>query len=304
MTEIKDLLVRINTCPESMGQIDWQEETCWFDKERMKQIIMGIINDKVCNYAGEMIIESWYYTCNNICDIRLMEKDWDGDLSWRFFTAQDTPFSDGSIDCFIRDVGLLRKDSIMRKNRLKVVAEEVKKLQPPKPKIHFDEDGMPFEVGETFDDYVDSLETENTRLTTELDTCLKKITSLKNDYIELQEKYTKATSEWEEKTKVLSEDVEKTLEQAKVEAVRELVKQIVIYAEGFPANENAKADTIKGMLLAKAFYEHIPNKAFDEDLRKRIDALGRKEMSINMTAKSMFEVTGNQKVVIGNGQNG
>lgn len=272
MTEIKDLLVRINTCPESMGQIDWQEETCWFDKERMKQIIMGIINDKVCNYAGEMIIESWYYTCNNICDIRLMEKDWDGDLSWRFFTAQDTPFSDGSIDCFIRDVGLLRKDSIMRKNRLKVLAEEVKKLQPPKPKIHFDEDGMPFEVGETFDDYVDSLETENTRLTTELDTCLKKITSLKNDYIELQEKYTKATSEWEKKTKVLSEDIEKTLEQAKVEAVRGMVENLIIYAEG---ENKSIAREIKIALTFKLPNDYIASDVLTDEWKQRLENLGR-----------------------------
>ena len=148
----------------------------------------------------------------------------------------------------------------------------MKKLQPPKPKIHFDEDGMPFEVGETFDDYVDSLETENTRLTTELDTCLKKITSLKNDYIELQEKYTKATSEWEEKTKALSEDVEKTLEQAKVEAVRGLVEKLIIYAEG---ENKSIAREIKIALTFKLSNDYIASDVLTDEWKQRLENLGR-----------------------------
>ena len=292
MTEISLLLAKINNDPAYLSEVDLAEETDWFDKKRMKEIIMGITSDEVCTIICEMLVDNWYFLCDVGIDYKLMDRDWEGDMSWRFNPVQETPHPDDSIDCFIQKVLTLRSDATMRKKRLAALKE---KLNKQKKTMAWDDDEAGF------------LEREVRRMELELDTSNKKIASLENDYKALQKRYQKESAEWKKRaSKVLqeNEDVEKTIEQTKVEAVRELVKKIVIYAEGFPANENAKADTIKGMLLAKAFYEHIPNKAFDEDLRKRIDALGRKEMSINMTAKSMFEVTGNQNVVIGNGQNG
>lgn len=292
MTEISLLLLKINNDPAYLSEVDLAEETGWFDKERMKEIIMGITSDEVCTIMCEMLVDNWYFLCDTGIDYNLMDRDWEGDMSWRFNPVQESPHPDESIDCFIQKVLTLRSDATMRKKRLVALKEKLNKQKKP---MAWDDDEAGF------------LEREVRRMELELDTSNKKIASLENDYKALKEKYQKENAEWKKSALKVSqekENVEKTIEQAKVEAVRELVKQIVIYAEGFPANENAKADTIKGMLLAKAFYEHIPNKAFNENLRKRIDALGRKEMSINMTAKSMFDVTGNQKVVIGNGQNG
>lgn len=311
MTEISQLQTKINLNPSYLGQIDWRDETDWFSKERIKQLIIGIEDNEVCSIAGEMIISSWYLACKEDeydgfnPKRSLKDEAFEDYYVWRFCTSlnESSSYYDHSIEKFIADICGIREETIIQRNRLKKLEGKARQIKHKKPKFIYEEDGEVFEVnGE--DVLMFHFDRQNRWLKEQLEVCEKKISSLESDYNSLKESYEKATSEWEEKTKALSEDVEKTLEQAKVEAVRELVKQIVIYAEGFPANENAKADTIKEMLLAKAFNGHIPNEAFDENLRKCIDALGRKEMGINMTAKSMFEVTGNQKVVIGNGQNG
>lgn len=63
MTEISQLLAKINTYPTSLVRMDWNVETCSFSKERMRQLIDGIIDDEVCQLVGEFIIDAWYDAC-------------------------------------------------------------------------------------------------------------------------------------------------------------------------------------------------------------------------------------------------
>lgn len=62
MTEINDFLQKVNTTPSFLAEVDWCEETDWFDKERIKQIIMGVERDDVCEAVEEYIILNWYTT--------------------------------------------------------------------------------------------------------------------------------------------------------------------------------------------------------------------------------------------------
>lgn len=90
---------------------------------------------------------------------------------------------------------------------------------------------------------------------------------------------------------------------AKIEGIRSVVEQLIIYGEKFPCNLNDKAEVIKEALLAKSFNGHIPSDALSPEWKERLMNLGRKEQGVTFQGDSMFKITGNDQVNIG-GNNG
>ena len=55
MTEIKELLEKINKNPENLDKINWREELRGFDVNRIASIIIGIEDDYVCEQVARII---------------------------------------------------------------------------------------------------------------------------------------------------------------------------------------------------------------------------------------------------------
>ena len=55
MTEIKELLEKINKNPENLDKINWREELRGFEVNRIASIIIGIEDDYVCKQVARII---------------------------------------------------------------------------------------------------------------------------------------------------------------------------------------------------------------------------------------------------------
>lgn len=98
-------------------------------------------------------------------------------------------------------------------------------------------------------------------------------------------------------------DSEHAINKARIEGIRSMVEQLIIYGEKFPCNQNDKAEVIKEALLAKSFKGHIPSDALSPQWQERLMNLGRKEQGVTFQGESMFNISGNDQVNIG-GNNG
>lgn len=94
-------------------------------------------------------------------------------------------------------------------------------------------------------------------------------------------------------------DPENAIATARIDGIRSVVEQLIIYAEKFPSNQNDKAEVIKEALLAKSFNGHIPSEALTPEWKERLNNLGRKEIGVSFQGESMFKITGNDQVHIG-----
>lgn len=274
MTEISQLLARINNDPAYIGQMDWREETDWFCKERMKQIIIGIEEDEACNIAADMIVDNWYLACNTSENDPENPKrslkdqvSWDGDFAWRFFPCQVTPPKDGSIDCFVSDVLKVRKDTAMRKIRLEGIKNKARQLKQEKPKVFYEEDEKVIEVdGE--DVLMYHLENENKRLKQELEKKEKENKSLTDDLCSLAKTILEQPEDEEKK------NIQERIKQARIEAVRELVEQLIIYAEKEDKNVAREIRIALHTKLANGF---IANEILSDEWKQRLEDLGREK---------------------------
>ena len=66
------------------------------------------------------------------------------------------------------------------------------------------------------------------------------------------------------------------VEDAKVDAIRKLVYEMIEYAEKLPAEQNERALVVKDLLNTKVINGHIPREIFSGDLLERLNNLGRK----------------------------
>lgn len=101
---------------------------------------------------------------------------------------------------------------------------------------------------------------------------------------------------------VEQQDICSKIKNAEIEAVRTLVTEIIAYAEKFPPEQNEKAEVVKEVLYAKSVNGIIPYEVLNDVLRERLNNLGRKEQHYQI--KSLVEVSGNDKVILGGLSNG
>ena len=117
------------------------------------------------------------------------------------------------------------------------------------------------------------------------------------------QEYHRLKKENEQLKESLANSSQSDIRQARVEGIRTVVEQLIVYGEKFPSNQNDKAEIIKEALLAKSFNGHIPIDALSSEWKTRLMNLGRKEVGIALQAESMFKISGNDQVNIG-GNNG
>lgn len=66
MTDIKELLKRINEDPTSVKDIDWEQETDVFKIKRLEDIILGIKQEKICIALSKLISCLWYKAVSDV----------------------------------------------------------------------------------------------------------------------------------------------------------------------------------------------------------------------------------------------
>lgn len=98
------------------------------------------------------------------------------------------------------------------------------------------------------------------------------IAQLSEENEKLKAENERMLKEWE----TFRDDKEKVIKEAKTDAIRELVKQIIGYAESKPIGV---AEVIKTLLLAKHFNHHISDECLPDELRKRLDNLGKEKQT-------------------------
>ena len=59
MTELEDMLSQINENPRLLAKIDITEETDAFDRERMREIITGLNNEKLIDAFIRLTVNKW-----------------------------------------------------------------------------------------------------------------------------------------------------------------------------------------------------------------------------------------------------
>lgn len=108
------------------------------------------------------------------------------------------------------------------------------------------------------------------------------IAQLSEENEKLKAENERMLKEWE----TFRDDKEMVIKEAKTDAIRKLVEQIISYAENFPSNQNDKAEVIKEVLMGKLVKTHIPPQAMTADLHTRLFNLGRKEANLNLSVNS------------------
>ena len=277
MTEIDELLWKINKTPSFLAEVDWKEETSWFDKGRIKQIIMGIERDDVCDAVEEYIILNWYTTeleedkgSNNylkLCDLndcnyyQLRFKPEEPN-SWHNYLPK--------IENFILEVKEERNRKNERKNRLKQLNNRIKQLDS---KYSKESAGIePFVKNDLF------------------------LNQLYYDYQKLKEENEELRNRLDNNN---SKNREQNIRFINNE-IRCLLENIISYAEKFPSNQNEKAEVIKEVLMSKYCYGYIKKTTLTDDLMHRLTNLGRKEppgLHINtLHTEKVIDVHGNENV--------
>ncbi len=281
MTEIKELLANINTNPACLTQIDWREETDWFAKWRMSQLFMGIEDDEVCNIVEGMIVTSWYIACQgDDCDRNspersLLDESWDGCYKcyeWRFDTVEEPFPSPKSIEAYMEGLKQLRENVNRHKRRLEELCIKAK--------------GLGEEIAEKIASAdCDGLAERCKELEAECNELKKKNDEYWSAYEGEVERCAELRLEIRNKDKRIKE-LETALErkrkklipvgQARTEAIREFVEQIIVYAEKQPVGA---AREIKDLLLVKSFNHHISEECLTDELRERINKLGQEKQT-------------------------
>ena len=110
MTNLSELLRNINYNPHLLTNLDWREETDWFNKERIEQIISGIYGDEACDIVGEYIVIAWYEACEGDEYDKtnpkrsLMEPSWADTYVFRFNNSESKANLPGSIESYIDEI--------------------------------------------------------------------------------------------------------------------------------------------------------------------------------------------------------
>lgn len=263
MTDIKELLERINSNPVCIEEIDlktWREETDWFAKDRLREIVMGIKDEDVCLLFCDCIAEVWYIACEDAFTDSVNPKRNLGNsqpwLRYRFNPYKDFhSLKYEKIEDFLTGLMETKMRKYMRKKRFEE-KHSLSTILPQSP------------LGEV----------------TLVDKLNEKIRQLEENKIELETQLSRLMN---------SVPQSQTVDENSI--FRNFLESIIEYAENFPSNQNDKADVIKGMLMAKGFNGQIPNEALTSEMRARIVNLGRKETPM----PAMFNVTGNEEVNIG-----
>lgn len=81
--------------------------------------------------------------------------------------------------------------------------------------------------------------------------------------------------------------------------VERILMQMIVVGESYPASQNDKAEAFRQFLVESMLEGIIPQGVITSETKERILRLGRKEQGMSVSARSLFEVSGNENVTIG-----
>ena len=256
MIDIKEFLYKVNRTSSIMAQVDWREETDWFDEKRIMYIIKGIKDDEICKMARDYIVTSWYDACgehllNGIEFKKLMSSS----NEWKFVPVEEDEYGDYElplIEDLIDKFMVWRKGAIRRqtkKQALDARAREIETSLLMAKNSNADIDA--FICGDLFANHYYY---ESKRLLKENEILKKQLEVYKKSNQVLRRNLAKAD-------------------------IRDLVNEMIKYAEKFPPEQNERALTIKDVLNTKMVNKHIPLGVLDDNLLSRLNNLGLKPIN-------------------------
>ena len=130
----------------------------------------------------------------------------------------------------------------------------------------------------------DSLQRDNTFLTkenAELRQQLDDLNKLKDTLQKQFDAVQRAHSTMQTIKELSEQEIEEIRITAKREAFKQFVEAIVAYGEGYPSSSNDKAEVIRMLLLEKVVSDYIPKDIWTEEIKARIEKLGRKEVPVS-----------------------
>ena len=74
MTELRELIQRINEKPEVITKIPWADETNGFEDSRIRDILMGVYPLEHAKVVADCILDA-FNLCSAMCDVRAMGKN-------------------------------------------------------------------------------------------------------------------------------------------------------------------------------------------------------------------------------------
>lgn len=299
MTEINRFLQIINEEPSLIADVDWYEETDWFNENRIMLIIYGIKDDGVCQLVRDFIIESWYDACDRPYllggKIDSLYKLKDDSLKKRFKyvpieDCEDDMFMDlSTIEDTIDSYMQFREVDLLHQKRKDALAERTRKIANSHTKGKKTKVGIePFGNDDFFSNHYYN---EYQELTKSNEQLKKEVEKYKNENQQLK----KEVDRWKNENRQLKKRL------ANVD-VRKLIENIISYAEKFPSNQNEKAEVIKEVLMSKLCNGIISSSTMSGDLMYRLTNLGRKEplgtgLRIdNLNANNLYDVHNNGEV--------
>lgn len=315
MTEIDELLWKINKTPSFLAEVDWCEETDWFDKGHINKIINGIEDDEVCNVVVECITEEWYLACECTTgdDVyALKDRDESFNHYWRFNPNSDillSPLID-KIEDFLNRIIEQRKKNRARKERLKSLEKKAKPNAGLLSKFFHDKNSGVYVEAENNnyelnneEKIIIALEQEKDCLNFFANEMQKRATRFENELQQKEEECKKLRNKLAVCNNMLTKRrrvEEVNNKEIRDEAIREFVQQLIIFAESYPSNQNDKAEVIKQALLVKEHNGFIPSSVLDEKWNERLMNLGRKEppgLRVDkITANNLYDVHNNGEV--------
>lgn len=267
MTNLSELLRDINYNPHLLTNLDWREETDWFNKERIEQIISGIYGDEACDIVGEYIAKAWYEACegdeyDKINPERsLMESSWADTYVFRFNNSESKANLPGSIESYIDEMKAKRSRSIKRKEQHGRLDNKVKQLN-----VEFSQSSqeeaeaymrkLPYEMCESL---MITIENRN-----------KEIAELRSELKNFKDKYDNSARllDWYRNRE------KETIKNVRADIVRTLVGQLIIYAEN---ERQGAARHIRHAIKDMKVNGYPVEIALTEEWKQRLENIGKKK---------------------------
>lgn len=123
MTEISQLLARINTDPTYLKRMNWKEETMRFSERRMEEIALGIDDDEVCDIAVGMMMESFSLERRERFQERKRRQRKRDDL-----TVEEEQCITHRVEDFVRRIKDIREETATQRNHLKELKNKLSVL--------------------------------------------------------------------------------------------------------------------------------------------------------------------------------
>lgn len=299
---------KIETNPEVIAEIDWRKETNGFEETMLDELVMSIDDDELNELVRESIANQWYLATNNAswpiadCDFDLTKMYDEGygrlNRGYRYNIDEDNVDYHNTIEEHlgasnekrIKKRKLEKTNNLLQKKALELARKKKSVIQPTEPQQVCGEDKAIKEKVEALTHELRKKQEAIDSLKQQLEELRKCHNDLKKQYNSLQNK-TVPESGNQRLTDCENEEI---IKQARKDGMRELVEQLIVYAE----NENQEAAReIKFALMAKMVNCIITPETLTPELKERLDNLGRKKENNMIFYNSVGAVVANASQV-------